>query len=105
MFDFTKLEQDLSTVAADVRQLFADIEQAGIDLESLFQATPEEAHARLAASSRFLGKVNWQNLVCVAIPIYDMFAATQGWPVIPLPAFCSAPTPTPTPTPVPTPTP
>lgn len=38
-----------------------------------------------------------QALVCAAIPIYNTFAVIEGWPPIPIPAFCSAPLPVPTP--------
>ena len=41
-----------------------------------------------------------QNLICAAIPIYNIFAAEEHWPVTPIPAFCT-PTPTPAPTPAP----
>ena len=36
------------------------------------------------------GNTRLQNLICIGLPIYNMFAATQGWPVIPIPAFCSS---------------
>ena len=39
-----------------------------------------------------------QNLVCAGIPIYNIFAALYGLPVLPLPSFC---TPTPAPSPAP----
>ena len=38
-----------------------------------------------------------QNLVCMGIPIYNIFAAMEGWPTIPLPAFCTVPPSPPTP--------
>ena len=44
--------------------------------------------------------VNWENLICMGIPIYNIFAALYGLPPMPLPSFCSVP-PTPTPTPTP----
>lgn len=41
-----------------------------------------------AAASR-----DWLQAVCVMIPIYNVFAATQDWPQIPLPGYCSLPIP------------
>ena len=35
------------------------------------------------------GKINWQQAICIGIPIYNMFAAAQDWPTLPLPSFCS----------------
>ena len=30
-----------------------------------------------------------RQFVCASIPVYNIFAATQGWPQITLPAFCN----------------
>lgn len=37
------------------------------------------------------GNTRLQNFVCLAIPAYNVFAALEGWPVIPVPAFCTTP--------------
>lgn len=36
-----------------------------------------------------VGNTRLQNLICIGLPIYNMFAVANGWPVFPLPAFCS----------------
>ena len=56
-----------------------------------------EALKAAAKEAAATGNTRLQNLVCMGIPIYNTFAAMEGWPQIPLPAFCSALTPTPTP--------
>lgn len=47
--------------------------------------------AHLAKDPSVISNTRLQNLICAGIPIYNVFAAIQGWPSIPLPAFCSAP--------------
>jgi hypothetical protein len=46
-----------------------------------------------------LSKINWQRLVCFAIPVFNMFGPIYGLPPLPVPAFCTTPVP-PTPGPV-----
>ena len=46
-----------------------------------------------------LAKINWQRLICFAIPVFNMFSPIYGLPPLPVPAFCTAPVP-PTPGPV-----
>ena len=38
-----------------------------------------------------LEKINWQRLICIAIPLFNLVAPMYGLPVLPVPAFCTAP--------------
>jgi len=48
--------------------------------------------APLADVPEELQKINWQRLICFAIPIYNLIAPMSGMPPLPVPAFCTAPT-------------
>jgi hypothetical protein len=66
------------------------------EAEQLAQAAPaaEEFAAAVTAAINdpdTAGNTRLQNLICLGLPIYNVFAAMQGWPQIPLPAFCSVP--------------
>jgi hypothetical protein len=89
MLDFTQLETDLGKVASDVKQSLEDLKAVGVDLTQLFAASPADAKAILAKHTA--GNTRLQNLLCIGIPIYNMFASANGWPVMPIPAFCAAP--------------
>jgi hypothetical protein len=37
-----------------------------------------------------LEAINWRNIICDAIPFYNILAEFEGWPHVPLPQFCGA---------------
>ena len=76
-------QSQLAEIRPTVEQFRAHLEWAARECNYLECSTVE--------------RINWQNLVCMGIPIYNIFAALYGLPVLPLPAFCSNPAPTETP--------
>ena len=67
------------------------------DLELLADLTDThglEAAAPTPFVSAELQKINWQRLICFAIPIYNLLAPMSGLPPMPVPAFCTTPAPT-----------
>jgi hypothetical protein len=62
------------------------------DLELLADLTDThglDAVPPTAKVSAELQKINWQRLICFAIPIYNLIAPMSGLPPMPVPAFCT----------------
>ena len=74
----TTLADDLNTLAKHARGSLALHAETGSPVEP--SSLPEE-----------LKKINWQRLICFTIPIYNLVAPMYGLPVLPVPAFCTAP--------------
>lgn len=63
------------------------------DLRFLADLEDDDGIAAIAKKSE-LQKINWQRLICFAIPIYNLIAPMSGLPPLPVPAFCTTPNPT-----------
>ena len=91
------LQGEAEAVQADLADpTSVNLPQLLADVTDLQKATAAVAGAVVAVTADLqslpqaaITKINWQNLVCTAIPIYNSFAAVAGWPTIPLPAFCT----------------
>jgi hypothetical protein len=62
------------------------------DLRLLADLEDDTEIAAVAKNSE-LQKINWQRLICFAIPIYNLIAPMSGLPPLPVPAFCTTPAP------------
>jgi hypothetical protein len=78
---FLNQNKDRKMKAAEQQAALAALVHQGNLLKTLSEDEATSTHPVL------------RNLVCMAIPVYNIYAASQGWPQIPLPAFCSVPTP------------
>jgi hypothetical protein len=90
------LNTDAGVLAAAVATVQTDIAALQSDLDTLPKASGQLAHVREALeefAENPPANTRLQNLVCFCIPIYNIFAAIKGLPVLPLPAFCTNPTP------------
>ena len=87
--------ESLASVNVALQQHFDPIlEESRMDDESKalkqnFGTALQEA----IAEAETTGNTRLQNLICMGIPVYNIFAAMEGWPTLPLPAFCTVPTP------------
>lgn len=70
------------------------VEHDKIAAELLSFSKKEKTAADVSAEfdNMRIGNTRLQNIICLAIPIYNAFAVAQQWPVFPLPAYCSTPT-------------
>jgi len=84
--DIVKLERDVERVIPVAQDVIADMEAIGKDIGLLKAA---EGSSTLEASLSALDGSRLKKLVCLSIPIYNMMAAGKGWPVVPVPDFCS----------------
>ena len=74
----------MATLSDDLRML-ADMEEKGLVAASAGASTPGGE----------LQKINWQRLICFAIPAFNMVAPIWGLPPLPVPPFCTNPPPPP----------
>jgi len=94
--DVSKLASDASALTTAAAAVKDAISAVAADLDQLPQAklsqgntqTLHDVIVETIASPGTVGNTRLQNLICLALPLYNMFAATNGWPTIPTPAFC-----------------
>ncbi len=96
--DILKLERDvvaiipsIEALVPQVEVLFADLKVLGVDfglLSTKLGHAPTGAEIKAALAP--LQGTRWQKLICMAIPLYNLFAMFQGLPPLPVPAFCAS---------------
>ena len=63
-----------------------------LTIATYLDTTPGDLKAMPAAMPEALEKINWQRLICIAIPLFNLVAPMFGLPPLLVPAFCTAPT-------------
>lgn len=80
-----------SPVLADLEAIATDL---GVTIPQLFEphglagASPEKSQATAAIAATFDGH-RIKALICMSIPIYNLYALTKGWPQVPTPSWCA----------------
>lgn len=86
MFELNHRRLDLAAhaLAKELKSLLEHAADNGLDLQT--HVDLQKAGQTKATAP---GLTRLQTLLCLGVPFYNHYAALEGWPVFPLPAYCT----------------
>lgn len=95
--DFSALPQAAESFMLVAQPVLSDLEAVAADLGVPISEVLNhpDVKLQLALKGKGMSGTRLQNLACFAIPIANIFLAMEGFPTVPLPAFCTTPNPVP----------